>query len=80
MLGQYLRDMKVTVVKMCDSRNNEELGSGLINWAMFLRKLDNNKSPFLLNSFDITVMVFNYKKKQIAEVILQASWAACKKN
>lgn len=80
MFREYLRDMRVSVVRLCDSRNGEELGTGLVNWLLYIRKTEVKGSPFIDDCFRITVMVYNYKKKQIAELTLEAAWAVYRGN
>lgn len=47
LLREYLRDMKVAVIKLQDSRNHEEIGTGLISWILYMIKSEVKSSPFL---------------------------------
>lgn len=66
LFGKYMRDMKVARVSMCDARNGEELGTGVVNWVVFMRKIPGRDSPFLEDSFDFFLPIHNHRAKQIA--------------
>jgi hypothetical protein len=51
LLRDYLQDMKVMVLKFYDARNMELLGTGVMNWNLYLSKGEDKNGAFLDNEF-----------------------------
>ena len=70
--------MKIMPISFADERNEEEIGSGFVNWRIYLKKPETDGGPFLDNEFTTSISITNYRKKMVGECLISIKFEEIK--